>query len=394
MRQAAILVGGKGTRLGGLAGDRPKPFVDIGGRPFIDRLIEHAKCQGIESIVFLAGHNSAWIRSHYRCGVAGVSIEIVEENEPMGTGGALKNAAGFLDATFLLLNGDSILAGNWSALYPLADTSAAVIATRKLDDTGRYGRVARSGSLVTAFDEKAGGGPGEVNAGIYAINRDAVLRSIEGPCSLENDILPKLVAQKTVSAAELIGYFIDIGLPDTLDSARQSLDANLRAPAAIFDRDNTLVEDKGYTHKIKDLVWKDGAIEAIRACNNKGYKTFVATNQAGIARGYYGVSDMAAFHAEMQRQLWQAGAHIDGFYHCPHHPDGTIEGLGRSCECRKPATGMLRSIFSDHNLDAELSFMIGDMEKDVQCAKNFGLKPLLADGSPLVEQLGKERLVA
>lgn len=395
MKQAVILVGGRGTRLGGLTGDRPKPFVDIGGAPFIDRVINHARCQGVERVLLLAGHNADWLEAHYRCSVAGVTVAIAREDEPMGTGGALLSAAGKLDDRFLLMNGDSILAGNWAAIYPLMDGGAAVaIATRMLNDTDRYGRISRSGDKVTGFAEKTGGGPGEVNAGIYAVSRDALMDRISGPCSLENDIMPSLVAERQVSAAPLNGYFIDIGLPDTLDEARQSLDDNLRAPAAIFDRDNTLVEDSGYTHKPEQLVWKTGAIEAVRQCNDAGYKVFVATNQAGIARGYYGEDQMRAFHGAMQADLWSAGAHIDGFYHCPHHPEGTVEGLGRVCDCRKPATGMLKAMFAEHNLDRSGSFMVGDMDKDVACGTAFGIRAARTDGGPLTVFLEQERLVA
>jgi len=384
MRQAVILVGGKASRLGTLSGDRPKPFLDIAGTPFIDRLIAHAKRQGIEEIILLAGHAAGWIKDHFTTSVPGITVKLAVEQAPKGTAGALLSAADLLDPRFLMLNGDSILDGNWCALHPLLSEDAAIaLAVRTIEDTGRYGRVVMDGDQVTSFAEKTGGGAGEINAGIYAVDRDAVMALISGPASMEQDIIPSLVEAGRVRAARLDGYFIDIGLPDTLKDAQRTLDDNLRRPAVVFDRDNTLVIDKGYTHRIEDLVWTPGAMDAIRAANDAHYRVFVATNQAGIARGLYGEAELLAFHKAMQAQLHLAGAHIDGFYHCPHHPDGTVEGLSGACACRKPATGMLGAIFKDHDLDRAGSLMIGDADKDIACGEAFGLKALRYSGGSL-----------
>lgn len=386
MRQAVILVGGKGTRLGELTGDRPKPFLDIEGIPFIDVLIGHAKCQGIEEVILLAGHRADWIQQHYCSTVSEMNIKVCVETAPMGTAGALLSAIDHLDDCFLLLNGDSILSGNWSSLFPLLnDGSAIALATRAVKDTSRYGKISVDGGTVVRFAEKADTGPGEINSGIYAVRREAVLPHVQGPTSLEMDILPKLVGEGKVRAAMLGGYFIDIGLPETLNMARDELVEGLRVPAVVFDRDNTLVEDKGYTHKVSDLRWKDGAVETIKRFNDMGYKVFVATNQSGIARGYYEPSDMKQFHKAMQSDLHNVGAHIDGFYHCPHHPDGVVAGLTKVCECRKPATGMLAAMFEDHVLDKEQSFMVGDMEKDVNCGEAFGLSSFLYKSGSLFD---------
>ncbi len=393
MRQAVILVGGLATRLGELASDRPKPFLDVGGEPFIDTVVRHAQCQGITEVILLAGHGADWVQRSYQCAVAGVLVRICIEKTPMGTAGALLSAAEYLDDFFLLLNGDSILAGNWTALYPLLDSQTAVVlATRELEDAGRYGRVCTQHSHVLSFAEKKAVGPGEINAGIYAVQRDLVLPHISGVTSLENDILPQLVSQRKVRAKKLAGYFIDIGLPNTLCLARDELRAKLRMPVAIFDRDNTLVSDDGYTHRVSDLKWLADAKETILHFNNHGYKVMVVTNQAGIARGYYREEDMHAFHQAMQSDLYQIGAHIDGFYHCPHHIEGTIANLAQDCRCRKPKTGLLEDMFVEHSLDKKRSFMIGDSGTDVACGESFGLQSFKYEGGSLLSFCQKQRL--
>jgi D,D-heptose 1,7-bisphosphate phosphatase len=386
IRQAVILVGGKGKRLGDLAGERPKPFVEISGKPFLDYLISHAACHGVREVVLLAGHAASWIRENYDCSVSGVDIKLCIEEKPMGTAGALLSAADFLDDVFLLLNGDSILNGSWSVLVPLLnDGKGAVIAARAVEDVSRYGRLVLESSKVTAFSEKQGVGPGLINAGIYLLRREMVMPLIGGACSMENDVLPQLITKGAVAGAEVKGYFLDIGLPETLFLARSELKNKLARRAVFFDRDNTLVEDSGYTHKPEDLKWMPGAREAVRAANDDGYGVFVVTNQAGIARGYYDVAAMHEFHAAMQADLYEIGAHIDQFYHCPHHPDGAIPDLSIACSCRKPGTGMLEQAFEDHALSKEGSFMIGDKPKDVACGKTYGLASFLYEHGTLLE---------
>ena len=394
MRQACILAGGKGTRLQGLAGDRPKPFIDINGRPFIDRLIRKLESYGIDEILILAGHAANWIISNYRNEQTRAKVHIIREEHAMGTGGALWFARDYLDDQFLLLNGDSIIDGNYARLWPLmaGDTSVAM-ALRNVEDTSRYGSVVIENGLVTSFVEKVVSGHGLINTGVYAVKRNDILPLIAGTCSLENDILPQLVTKKSVCAAVLDGYFLDIGLPDTLGQARRSLDKNLKRPALIFDRDNTLIKDKGYTHKVSDLIWMPGALESIAAANDQGFGVFVATNQSGIARGYYKTDDMNAFHDEMRHQLLAYGATIDAFYHCPHHTDGAIKELARHCNCRKPGTKMLEDLFADHNLDAARSVMIGDQKSDVECGRMFGLDSFLYTGGSLMEFLCSKKIL-
>ncbi|MBL4838739.1 MAG: HAD-IIIA family hydrolase [Kordiimonadaceae bacterium] len=379
MRQAAILVGGSGTRLGSLAEGRPKPFIEIGGKPFVDYLIQKAKSVGIEEILLLAGHASQWITDFYQTSIDGINIRLLTETEPMGTAGALAAAADSLDDVFLLLNGDSILDGNWASLMPLLDRDTSVaMALRDVNDTGRYGRVDCDGDQVVSFHEKDPNAkdPGQVNAGVYLIKKKALLPLINGPTSLEQDVLPKLVSAGAVKAASMEGYFIDIGLPSSLEQAKGDFPAIMQKPAVIFDRDNTLIRDAGYTHKVKDLDWIEDAIPTICSLNNAGIQVFVATNQAGIARGLYTEADMHQFHKAMQAALLQAGGHIDGFYFCPHHPEGTVKELSIRCECRKPGTGMLESIAADHALDKKHCLLVGDKTSDLEAADAFGIKSL------------------
>jgi histidinol-phosphate phosphatase family protein len=149
---------------------------------------------------------------------------------------------------------------------------------------------------------------------------------------------------------------------------------SLQRGAAFFDRDNTLIDDAGYTHKTTNLAWAPGAIAAIRACNDAGRLVFVVSNQSGVARGYYGEEDVRAFHAHMQAELAKAGAHVDAFYYCPFHGEGAAkEYVFPDHPDRKPNPGMLRRALQEWPLDVTRSFVIGDSDIDIEAAAALNL---------------------
>ncbi len=152
-----------------------------------------------------------------------------------------------------------------------------------------------------------------------------------------------------------------------------------RRPAAFLDRDGVLNVDHGYAHRIDQLDWVDGAAEAVRLLNEASYTVIVVTNQSGIARGLYSEADVHAFHAHMQDALKTQGAHIDAFYHCPHHPDGSVAGFAVNCECRKPGTGMLQQAAREWPLDLTSSFLIGDRDGDMEAAAAFKIRGIRFD---------------
>jgi D-glycero-D-manno-heptose 1,7-bisphosphate phosphatase len=379
MRQAVILVGGRGTRLGELARDRPKPLMPIAGdTPFLDYLLADIARHGIEDILLLAGHLGERVRDRYDgATIRGGRISVIVEPAPAGTAGALSYVAGRLDDVFLMSNGDSLFDMNYLALaQALGPDDIGAMALRRVPDAARFGRVEFADGRVTAFHEKDASfqGAALISAGVYVLRRAVLNLVTPPPCSIEVDVFPQLVQQGKLSGRAFDGYFIDIGLPDTLGQARAEVPDQTRRGAVLFDRDGTLIVDDGYTHKLEDLRWQPGAIEAVRAANDAGYLTIVVTNQSGIARGLYDEAAMHRFHAHMQRDLAQHGAHIDAFYFSPHHPDGVVaEYAHANHPDRKPNPGMLRRALIEWPIDRDRVFVIGDTELDVGAASALGL---------------------
>jgi D-glycero-D-manno-heptose 1,7-bisphosphate phosphatase len=394
VKQALFLVGGRGTRLGALSANTPKPMQEIApGVRFLDLLLDQAARHGFTDIILLAGHLGEQVEATYDGQrVREATIRVIREPSPQGTGGALKLVAGALDPTFVLSNGDSFFDFNLRALAarPLGE-SLGRIALRHVPDAGRYGSVQLDGARISAFLEKdpTRTGPGVINGGVYLLNRD-ITRQLSAPSSLEVDAFPKLVAERRLEGMQFDGYFLDIGLPETLALAKSETAALLVRPAVVFDRDGVLNEDTGYTHRPDQLVWRTGAREAIRMLNDRGYYVFVATNQAGVARGLYDEAAISAFHAHMQEQLAEAGAHIDAFYHCPFHPEGSVAQYRVADHPdRKPNPGMILRAIGEWPVDRTRSFLIGDRQSDIEAAERAGLPGHLYEGGSLADLVAK-----
>lgn len=154
-------------------------------------------------------------------------------------------------------------------------------------------------------------------------------------------------------------------------------------PAIFFDRDGVLNVDVGYLYKIEDFQWIDGAIQAIKYFNDKGYYVFVITNQSGVARGYYKEEDIRKLHQWMNKELAKYGAHIDEFFYCPHHIKGIVPEYSFDCECRKPKIGMIKQALEKYDINIEKSLLIGDKDSDIECAKNIGINSIKFNGEKL-----------
>lgn len=159
----------------------------------------------------------------------------------------------------------------------------------------------------------------------------------------------------------------------------------VRQRAVFFDRDGTLNVDVHYLHDPKDFQWTPDAPEAVKYVNDAGYLAIVITNQSGVARGYYPESDVLRIHDHMNADLAQIGAHLDGLYYCPHHPQGAVKAYAIDCDCRKPRPGLVLRAIDEHAIDPKRSVLIGDGDRDVECAQRAGVKGIKYEGGSLLD---------
>jgi NDP-sugar pyrophosphorylase family protein len=225
---AVILCGGFGTRLRPVVSDRPKILAPVADKPFLRHLLNYLRAHGVFDIVLCAGHMSDQIMDYLSSGEEFDSrIRLSIESEPLGTGGAIKQAEHLLPSgPFFVLNGDSLAQGDLSSLlrFHLEKNASITLALVEVQDKSRFGSVALGADgAILRFEEKGETGAGLINAGIYVMNR-AVLDTI--PCvkrwSLEMDVFPEFVG-KGLYGMTVSGPFVDIGLPESYALAQSLL---------------------------------------------------------------------------------------------------------------------------------------------------------------------------
>lgn len=211
-----ILAGGLGTRLAALSGPQPKPMMEIGGRPFLEFLLQQLRNQGFRQVVFCTGYRSEVLEAHFDNGSRwNMDVRYSREPRALGTGGALKLGASLIHAPYYVaLNGDSILQADIPSLvrFHQAHNARATMALAHTADAARFGGVQTDpDGRVTRFVEKGHSGSGSINGGIYVINGDVFEAIPEGRVSIEQEVFPSLDG---LYAKPFSGFFLDIGIPD------------------------------------------------------------------------------------------------------------------------------------------------------------------------------------
>lgn len=225
--RAIILVGGFGTRLRAVLPDLPKPLAPIDNKPFLAHLLNYLKQHGITSVIFSVHYLREKFRDYFQSHYAGIHIAYAEEDEPLGTGGAIVNALSMLNTTqpVFVLNGDTFVKLDYQAMYQQHHaTTTMTMALRSVEDCNRYGNVMTSENRVTAFREKGEQGPGLINAGVYLINPNLFAAfSLPKQFSFEKDFIFPYVTALRPQYFLTHDYFIDIGIPDDYARAKVEL---------------------------------------------------------------------------------------------------------------------------------------------------------------------------
>ena len=140
-----------------------------------------------------------------------------------------------------------------------------------------------------------------------------------------------------------------------------------------LDRDGVINVNLGYVHTPEGTQWVPGIFELCAAAQAEGYALVVATNQAGIARGYYDITEFERYTKWMHAQFAERGITIRATVYCPHHPEMGVGSLRAVCQCRKPAPGMFIEAFARLSVDPGQSLFVGDKVSDMQAGAAAGL---------------------
>ncbi|GAB3903139.1 HAD family hydrolase [Larkinella knui] len=149
--------------------------------------------------------------------------------------------------------------------------------------------------------------------------------------------------------------------------------------AVFIDKDGTLIQDVPYNVDPERITLNPNAGCTLAHLQQAGYRLLIISNQSGIAHGYFEENALVAVQNRLQELLRPFGVYLDGFYYCPHHPEGTVPGYAIACSCRKPHPGLLLRAAREHAIDLTASWMIGDILHDVEAGNRAGCRTILLD---------------
>jgi D-glycero-alpha-D-manno-heptose 1-phosphate guanylyltransferase len=223
-----VLCGGQGTRLKSVIQDIPKPMAPLKtGMPFLHFLLSKFHKQGITDFQLATGYQSAVIETYFKSHRTPFQVTIWNEDEPLGTGGAIRRILTELTAEYVLVvNGDSFFDLNIADFLAGAHRlqKDAVLALKLLTKGDRYGQVLLNDSTICSFEEKRPFERGYINTGIYYLNRLSFLEHTKkGAFSLEKDYFEKHVRSGCFGGIAQEGFFIDIGIPEDYFYAQTQL---------------------------------------------------------------------------------------------------------------------------------------------------------------------------
>lgn len=389
-----IMAGGRGTRIASVRSDIPKPMIPVLGKPILEYQVISLRRQGIVDFVLCIGYLGEVIRSYFGDGSRwGVRISYIEEQEPLGTAGALFYLKGRIQDDFLLINGDLVFDVDVKRFLAYHQAKRATVTIMTHPNSHPYdsglifanadGRVAK---WLHKEDERLWY-HNRVNAGIHLVSPRIFSQFAKvKKTDLDREILRPLIGRGELFAYDTPEYIKDMGTPDRYAQVAKDLESgmverkNLSHPqkAIFLDRDGTINKMVGFLTHIDDFELLPGVAKAIRKINDSGYLAIVITNQPVIARGQLSYEGLEEIHMKMETLLGREGAYIDDLFFCPHHPDsgfpGEVRELKMDCECRKPKPGMIFKARDKYHIDLSRSYMIGDQKRDEETAINAGCK--------------------
>jgi D-glycero-alpha-D-manno-heptose 1-phosphate guanylyltransferase len=381
--EAIILAGGLGTRLRSVVYDLPKCMATVCGKPFLDYVIEHCKNEGIEKIILSVGYKSEFIKEYYTKNNLGLNIHFSEEEEPLGTGGAVLLAMQKTIAeNVLVLNGDTLYRFNLGHLEEThySHNSTVTLCLQRMQKMERYGTVSIKENRIETFVEKKYVEEGLINAGVYLINKNQFLQNtFPLKFSLEKDFFEAYCASQKMFASVQNKYFIDIGIPE--DYTKAQIELSPQKPLKInnnttlfLDRDGVINEERpnDYVKTWSEFAFYPYTLESLAILSKIFNKIFIVTNQKGIGRKLMTEEDITTVHNNMVEAITKANGRIDKIYYCT--------ALENEAECRKPNAGMAFQAKLDFpEIDLHNSIMVGNKMSDMQFGKNAAMQTILVN---------------
>ncbi|NOT52694.1 MAG: HAD-IIIA family hydrolase [Chitinophagaceae bacterium] len=379
VKEAIILAGGLGTRLRDTIPDLPKCMAPVAGRPFLFYVINYLRSQGIEKFIFSLGYKHEAIEDYLDDQFSTLNYQLSIEDEPLGTGGAIQLACfKTTEENVLVANGDTIFSVDLhdAFTFHLHNMAECTLLLKPMENFNRYGVVETdTDNLVKSFREKQFYAKGNINGGVYFLNKNKFLdEEFPAKFSFEQDYLEKFYQDRRIYGLVQDEYFIDIGIPEDYQRAQTEFARPVLDLKAVdknwtlfIDRDGIINHEKkdDYIRNWNEFKFYDGIRNAFQKFADKFGKINVVSNQRGVGRGLMTEDGLIDINQNMQQEIEAAGGRIDAVYYCTStdnkHPD------------RKPNPGMaFRAKADDPVIDLSRSIMIGNKLSDMRFGRNAG----------------------
>lgn len=397
LKQAVILVGGKGTRLRNLTKRTLKPLIKIDGQPFLEIILKNLSKYYFDKIYLMAGYKAdKIIKKYHNKKILFSKIIVIKEKKPLGTAGCLSLLKKKISSDFLLLNGDSFfdIDLNFFTKKSRQYLKKKMIGTIALVNNQNYKSNKKLSNLIISkkkiicFSNKKSG---LMNAGIYYFKRNFLDKIARQKISLEEKVLPRKIFNKQIIGFRFKNNLIDIGLKKNLKifkSIRKK--KNINQKCIFLDRDGVINKENGYITSSHKFILNKGVGKAINFLNKKNILVIIITNQSAIARGFITENKLEKIHKNFCIILKKKNdAHIDDIYFCPYLKNAKINKYKKDSYLRKPRPGMIYNALRDWKLKKSNCIMIGDKITDEKTAKNAGINFYYKKKNSLYEQVKK-----
>lgn len=393
MIDAVILVGGKGSRLGYLTKNIPKPLLKINNQIFLDSLIAKLIKYNFNRIYLLCSFKKeSFFKLYNNKTIHNSKILCIDEGVAKGTGGALYKLKNIIKKDFLLINGDTYFDIDISKL--LENKFQNNICTIALTSNNKYKKNIKINNInidknnLIKFSNNFSN---LMNGGIYFFKKKIFKFIVKKKRSLEDDILKKLIIRKKIHGVVFKEKFIDIGSHKTIEFLKKNK-GFLKQKAIFLDRDGVInkLKKDDYIKSYSEFEFLPGVMDGIKYININDYLVIIITNQSCIGKGIITEKTLNTIHNKMKRNLkLKKNAHIDDIYYSPYYKYSNNSKYRKDKFDRKPNLGMLIKAIKKWNIDTKKSLFIGDSVTDYQSSNAMKIKFYYKSNSKLISQLKK-----
>ena len=393
MIDAVILVGGKGSRLGYLTKNIPKPLLKINNQIFLDSLIAKLIKYNFNRIYLLCSFKKeSFFKLYNNKTIHNSKILCIDEGVAKGTGGALYKLKNIIKKDFLLINGDTYFDIDISKL--LENKFQNNICTIALTSNNKYKKNIKINNInidknnLIKFSNNFSN---LMNGGIYFFKKKIFKFIVKKKCSLENDVLKKLIIKKKIHGVVFKEKFIDIGSHKTIEFLKKNK-GFLKQKAIFLDRDGVInkLKKDDYIKSYSEFKFLPGVMLGIKYININDYLVIIITNQSCIGKGIITEKTLNTIHNKMKRNLkLKKNAHIDDIYYSPYYKYSNNSKYRKDEFDRKPNLGMLIKAIKKWNIDTKKSLFIGDSVTDYKSSNAMKIKFYYKSNSKLISQLKK-----